>query len=301
LLVASCTDRKSLPVGKGTALRSLSQGKDLVETARKWREAIEKEARAGSASPLRDLYVGEYWAVVRRIHEQMLADVRVASAGLGMKSLDDVSCAYSATFAAGVRDSVLTLGSGRPDAIRAQWWAELETGRGAPWWRNTKGRVVVVAVSQSYQAAMAEDLRTAAQDGATVVVVSGSPQIGALQGESNVHHIRAHQWMRIVLGGSTPTVGIRFVEEVLRGGDAAPESFTAVKDRLKSEYESGGERLPVFDREEQTDEQVLEWIRNHRTGNARPTKSAYLRAFRDQGRKCEQSRFGLLFDRARPS
>jgi hypothetical protein len=159
--------------------------------------------------------------------------------------------------------------------------------------------VVLVAVSEPYQRALMADLLCLAKDGHTVIVMSGSPQIGSLRNVPGITHLETGQWLRMMLGGSTPCVGVRFAAHVLSTGVwRTPERVEEALASLYDSYRRGSAgKLPVIDREPRDDAQVKKWIRHTlKNPSIGRSKSAFLTEFRAQGFACEQKRFGRLFD-----
>ena len=71
--------------------------------------------------------------------------------------------------------------------------------------------------------------------------------------------------------------------------------------RMERQYSGGrGDKLPVFNRTTQSDIQVKNWIKQMRKScnqqSMKPSKSLFLREYRNSGFACEQKRFGALFE-----
>ena len=308
LVIVSCTDRKSLKVKPKLRTRSIPKNLNLEGAATQWIDAVKAEYLHGNSIPLRDLYQGEYWRLVCQVETR--ADVRVASAGLGIHSLDDLGIGYAATFTSGVLDSVTRWESDRNGSTEAEWWAKLHSKNSVGVWNwvekfiaGSKSSVVLVAVSGPYQKALSADLVKFAKNGLEVVVVSGSEIPKALDGVSNIHHVRVTQKLRMILSGSTPTIAIRFVCELLETGNwQSPAGIYRHLDSLEKQYAKlpKGMKLPTLNRTPMGDnEDVKRWIRKilKQEEIANPTKSRLLRVLRDiENRGCEQKRFGKLFD-----
>lgn len=251
---------------------------------------------------MRDLYWGEYWKTA--LEAEDFANIKVVSAGLGIATLDTQAPGYAATFAAGSPDSVLRFADDvKADSARSDWWKELTSQGGTPknWTRKTEN-MVLVALSSSYQQALSDDLKKIARDGKQVIVMSGSKQVGCLKDTENIHHVETGQWLRMVLGGSTPCVGIKFALHILKVGKwhSVNEIEKELK-KLERQYSNGRtDKLPVFDRTPRTDAEVKSWImqllRTKKKDGVKPSKSGFLLEFRNAGYACEQKRFGALFD-----
>jgi hypothetical protein len=301
-LLVSCTDRKTLTAKTSLNLRNLSSRLSLQEATAKWLLEIQKSCNTGGTKPLRDLYWGEYWKTALEAEE--FANVHVVSAGLGIATLDTMAPGYASTFASGSPDSVLRFSdTAKPEIVRSEWWAALTAqNKLAKNWTSKTAEVVLVALSSSYQQALSSDLKMIARSGKQVIVMSGSKQVGCLKGVENIHHIVTGQWLRMVLGGSTPCVGIKFALHILQADKwhSVDEVETELK-KLERQYLNGKtDKLPVFERRTQTDAEVKSWImellKTKRNDGVKPSKSGFLLEFRNAGYACEQKRFGALYE-----
>jgi hypothetical protein len=307
LVIVGCTDRKSLPVHPQLALRRLPKQLTIDEAAARWIDRYKVRSQAANSVKLRHLYQGEYWKVALGVESKF--DTLVASAGIGIHGLDDIGIGYTATFTQGVEDSVLRFVGKSLQDVRQEWWRSINSkgALGSSNWLSKYApkrgrRTVLVAVSQGYQQALSKDLSAIANNWANVVVVSGSRPLDVLVQHSNIHHIQVGQELRMVLGGSTPCVGVRFVHDFLAsdvGSDV--ELAHAHLNRLNRRYQklSPERKLPEISRIPfSDDDEVIQWITatiaHHKM--TKPTKSFMLRLLRDEGRACEQKRFGTLFE-----
>ena len=307
LVIVSCTDRKSLPAIASLTARNLPANISIEDAALRWSNLYRDQLKSANTSRLRDLYQGEYWKLAQSIDECF--DTLVASAGIGLHPLDDLGTGYNATFTHGVPDSITRLGGLAPIEARQRWWKALHKrgSVGSTSWKSehapTRGRrSVFVAVSEGYQHAFTEDLISIANDWANVVIVSGSKPFADLVAHKNIDHIQVGQEIRMLLGGSTPCIGIRFLEDFLQQGQSLnAEGASSHLDSLTKRYAKlpSAKKLPTISRVPFVgDDDAVTWIcstiRKQRIQN--PTKSGLLRILRDQGRACEQKRFGALFE-----
>jgi len=299
----SCTDRKTLPTPKHLQLRGIAKRNSLLEACEIWADSISSVIETGTTLRLRDLYGGEYWKIALAAGEE--ANLLIASAGLGLVEPDSKGPGYGATFVAGSPDSVLRFGQhAQKSSVRSEWWDGLASnGLGTKSWIKKTSDVVLVAISSSYQEALSGDLEKLADAGRQVIVMSGSPQIPQLRDIENIHHVETGQWLRMILGGSTPCVGIRFAAHLLN--EDKWHSIVEIEselNRMERQYLNGrGDKLPVFNRTTQTDIQVTNWIKQMikscNKQNMKPSKSLFLREYRNSGFACEQKRFGALFEK----
>jgi len=301
-LLVSCTDRKALPAHKALQLRGIPKRASLLEACEIWSKSVSSAIETGTTLRLRDLYGGEYWKLALAAGEE--ANLLIASAGLGLVGPDSNGPGYGATFVAGSPDSVLRFDQHeQKSSVRSEWWGGLASnGLGTKSWIKKTSDVVLVAISSSYQEALSGDLEKLADAGRQVIVMSGSPQIPQLRDIENIHHVETGQWLRMILGGSTPCVGIRFAAHLLN--EDKWHSIAEIEselNRMERQYLNGrGDKLPVFNRTIQTDIQVTNWIKQMikscNRQNMKPSKSLFLREYRKSGFACEQKRFGALFE-----
>lgn len=300
----SCTDRKTLPAPKALQLREIPKSKSLDEACKIWAASVSTVSNAsheGQTRELRDLYGGEYWKVALKAAE--VANLLVASAGLGLLGPDSKGPGYGATFVAGSPDSVLRFDQRKQKGdIRSAWWDELASnGLGTESWTKKTSDIVLVVLSSSYQQALSRDLKKLADEGKQVIVMSGSHKIAQLGDIKNIEHVETGQWLRMVLGGSTSCVGIRFAEHLLRKNSwHSKEEIGLELERMLYLYNGGRVvKLPVFNRITQTDEQVINWIKCESSKRMDTSKSVLHREYREIGFACEQKRFGILYEKVR--
>jgi hypothetical protein len=98
------------------------------------------------------------------------------------------------------------------------------------------------------------------------------------------------------LGGSMASTGVRaaraFVESV--GGRGVLDAKRG--NEFVASLLDDVPQLPRFERARMSDAEVREWIRGDKASYPRSSnKSASLRRLREQGRACEQARFGRLY------
>ena len=301
-LIVSCTDRKTLSTD-GLRLRNFHVGsgtQDVEAIAGDWASKVREVLASKKVMPVsaRDLYCGEYWKIAKQT--ESMATVFVASAGLGLQKMDSECPGYGATFVANSPDSIPIFNGDMANA-RSKWWECLRTNGLGYSMDEVESEVVLVAVSSSYQVALSEDLKELAASGKKVIVMSGSEKISQLDGVENIGHIKTEQWLRMLLKGSTPCVGIRFAEYVLKNKKCFSfDEMNSAYVELENQYKgSNCEQLPEFNRKRYKDEtEIKKWIEKEIgtfIGEKKPSKSVLLRKFRDDGNACEQKKFGNLF------
>jgi hypothetical protein len=309
LVIVGCTDRKSLPVHSELSLSSLPKKLTVEEAADRWVNTYKAELKSKHSVQLRHLYQGEYWKIALEIDNSY--ETLVASAGIGIHRLNESGIGYAATFTQSAADTVLRFGHQSPVSARKTWWNVINGrgGLGSSRWKsqhkpNRGRRTVLVAVSDGYQQALSSDLYAIADDWANVIVVSGSKPLELLVTHPNIDHIQVGQELRMVLGGSTPCIGVRFVHDFL-ASDSKCEAESVQKhlDVLNRRYQrlSPDKKLPQISRRPfGSNQEVVHWILGalKRYAATKPSKSRLLRVLRDEGHACEQKRFGDCFDEA---
>jgi hypothetical protein len=302
-IVLNCTNRKRQGAIPGVQLRDIPPA-DVSIRAAAWVDAI---ANAQSIGPAESVYLGEYWqagmGLARLVAAQGPVSVSVLSAGLGLVDAYDKIPAYAATFNRGHPDSVCADPAASPASVRRQWWDEIANWSGPGGDRKRRhladlarrpGARLLVCVAPDYLDAAADDLRAAYKllgDDRLVVVAAGEPE----EGLSEVW-VRCPGQLRMRLGGSMSSTALRATRAVIQSLDRlealdANRARRTIADLLRST-----EPLPKYERTRMTDSDVLAWIRTDAKVNPRANKSAALRRLRDQGRACEQARFGRLYD-----
>lgn len=297
-MIVSCTDRKSLHATPNLRLRSIQPDISIDSAVEEWARRITAASGSADTLKLRDLYQGEYWSVAKELEHE--CQMYVMSAGLGMRTMDSCGPGYAATFSRDSADSVLRFSTSRPEAARMNWWEGLtREGLGIGKLTTKCTGVVLVAVSDSYQQALSDHLVELSTKKTLIYTISGSPQVHSLKGVKNIFHIQVGQWVRMVLGGSTPSIGIRFAARMIRNNSySSPKRAQEFLKMLYDEYShENSTKLPVFERRQLSDSQVKDWIKlQFQNSPGRNSKSTFLRVFRESGYACEQKRFGRLFD-----
>lgn len=305
VIVASCSDRKSLPIADVLRLRTVPVRPAATRTARWWRRV--QDARAPSA-PALDVYQGDHWSVVRELpalakRAGFSPELWVMSAGYGLIPSTASIRGYSATFAKRHPDTVCPASG----AGSERWWSEMATLRGPARGEprrftellcdRRRTRVLVVGSSEYLRAALPdiqEAIRPLARSGRALVV---STRAGRLAPELEASTVPFDARLKAVLGGATQGLNARVARKLLldaprHGLDAA--DIQVRFQRLLRQLPA----LPRYDeREPMTDDQVKDFIRKELAGMPkRPGWTPLLRIMRKGGQKCEQSRFRRLYE-----
>lgn len=299
-VVVTCSNRKTRPVPAELGADTLPAAPLEVRLA-SWIGRLGRQGSSGVAA--RHLYAGEHWQVARSIDESSRSRGRqvrtwVCSAGYGLVDLDTPIQPYKATFASAQPDTVAST-----DADRQAWWAGL-----AAWTGPTPGQArsfeqlaaaepqssLIVAASPAYLSACGPDLARAAQrlasPGQLVIISTGSRGSGSLAG----HILPTDASLQSVLGGTRQALNTRVAARLMEDhqGPFTVDALTTVVNRLLA-------TAPPLRRETRvasTDDDVATYIRLRLGAEPTLSRSRLLRAFRDAGRACEQSRFARIYD-----
>jgi hypothetical protein len=299
-IVVTCTNRKSVLPAPVLQVRTLRSPK--VETrAAEWSERIADFT--GQRTPVRDLYCGEQWQhamhiAIRAAGRGWTPEVYVASAGLGLLSIDEAVPSYAATFAPYEEDSV---GKSAPE-LQA-WWRRLGNARRAAKLSPVDVADLVsarpdsdylVVVSGAYLEGLEADLCAAVQylnDPETLVIVSSGASAKSIIAK---HIVSPPAKVQAILGGARQALNVRVGGWLL--SELGPERFD-VGSAASAVKKLAGEapELVKFDRKELDDDAVTAFIQAWADTEVAPTASRLLRVLRDRGFACEQKRFGRLF------
>jgi hypothetical protein len=304
-VLVTCSNRKTVSAPSHLKVRSLRKA-PLKARAREWFQRL-----TGSTSGIvaADLYCGDHWAVARNLplvakKYGLDAKLWVCSAGLGLISSEAAVPAYSATFSLREPDSIYRQGDPEtPEAASRTWWesaAEWSSlQRGAPrsldsLSRHATGSPLIVAASPSYLGAILPDLERARkrlEDPRLLIIISAGTE--SLEGfEENL--IPGDARFRALLGGALSSLNARIVERVLT--DSTMWDLRA--DRLQVRFRRLLAKQPdliKYERLPMSDAEVRIYIRKSLETNTAGTATRLLRSLRDDGRACEQKRFGALF------
>lgn len=305
VIVASCSDRKSLPVADGLRLRSVPHRPSATRVERWWRRIQEADAPKARAA---DVYQGDHWRVICELPDLARQagfdpELWVMSAGYGLIPASAAICAYSATFAGRHPDTVSSPGG----EGSTRWWADLASFRGPVRGEprrfsellgaGARTRLLVVA-SADYLRAAQPDLSAAiqplARKGRALVVSTRAERLGP---ELAASVVPFDARLKAVLGGAAQSLNARVARKLLV--DSGRHGLDAAQVQLR--YRRLLRQMPALprydEREPMTDDQVKDFIRKELAGMPkRPGWTPLLRQMRKAGQKCEQSRFRRLYE-----
>jgi len=316
-IISTCTNTKRLAV-PGECRISSYKDNTYDEVAGHWVGAL----RAGNnpTCPAQALYQGGHWTETLKCVRQAEAagfepSFWILSAGWGLLSATDQVCSYSATFANSGEDSIHKL-TWEPEWSTKErsrhWWdaiSQQRTGKSLlerleqerPVRRKKDRPIVLFIMSKDYYQAVEHEILELMGRDYEVMIVSAS-----LYNELSSIHPGLHAAIlpfsdkfkqadcylnknNISLNAHLGTWLFREHAQTLRLGTAA----------LFAELAKLEQDLPAVERGEvvkMTDEEVLAFIDAHYQPQSAATQ--LLRILRDQeGKSCEQKRFGGLFRR----
>lgn len=280
-IVVTCTSRKKWLAAPGCSVRELPLDATLEARADVWRQRLED---AEPRATLRDLYRGDAWQ--RSLELEAVArakgfdvDLLVASAGLGLRSVDETAPGYGATFAPGHPDSVGQV---------AGWWREIAPESAARIAESAAGGALMFVMSASYARALGDEIRVAASQATSCLIVGGAYEV---EGATRVAPSAA---LASYLGGTLASLNQRTALEWIR----RIPSTNLVNADIHRAWESWAQTVAprvVPKRAGVSDEAVRQFVGQIRARDAGISRTRALRELRDAGYACEQSRFNRLF------
>ncbi|MFO0760424.1 MAG: hypothetical protein U0359_28335 [Byssovorax sp.] len=304
-VIASCTDRKRLPVPAALRLGNLrgTAGSDRFAA---WWRALQRDG-----SPTRtaaELYAGDHWTVLRELPAlgaKAGLEVRlwVASAGYGLVPGAAPLRSYAATFTPGHADSVVTSGATARGEAR-DWWQRLGREVGpdpsaprtiAALARAHPGGTFIVVAAPRYVAAMEADLAEALghlRSKEKLVIVSGMP--GPTTEALRANWVPSLAALQSVLGGARTSLHARLARRIVDEAAERGIAATAVRERFQN-LARQAPPLPIYDRTAVEDDAVRRFVLDELRRNPHATHTRLLRDFRASGHACEQSRFRRIF------
>ena len=281
-VIVTCTNRKSATPGHDLMVRNLPPG-EVDARALVWAAAL---SRSRPTVRLSELYSGETWGQVKRLVATSTSlgwetEVLVASAGLGLRSMDDNIPAYAATFSAGHPDSVAA------STTEAQaWWMSLPRAD-AP-----RGGRAVWVLSEAYSRVIGDDLLERLAP-AELLVFGGSKEI------PDGVRIASNRSLRRALGGTVTSLNVRAATQWLRLSSNAG-LFTDRAHELWRDWSDQARHPEQSIRRPMSDRAVLAFVEELWRQQPEISKTRALEKLRESGAACEQRRFSSLFQQAVP-
>ncbi|MFG2683744.1 hypothetical protein [Streptomyces sp. NPDC048392] len=294
-LVVTCTDRKVDTPDAALCARNLPKG-SVKQRSSNWQKRIQTAtARGGASLPsLTDLYRGDHWTRARRLTVAASAagfrtQLWVASAGLGLQPVEpktQTAPAYAATFSTRHADSVATSA-----AENAQWWGQLQAGSGQAQLQELGQRgPVLMALSEIYASAMEEELLALGALGGEALLIGGLREI------PGIHRVRSDAGLRHALGGTLTSLNVRMAESWLQHSKDGTLISPATQ-KAWNEWAAAITKPEQYNRQPMSDEDVIVFIKRETAKLPGVSRTRLLRALRDDGKACEQSRFANLYKR----
>lgn len=308
-VVVTCTHRKTRAPELETCARMLTHG-TLKDRLSAWISALSHPNL--ERIPAEQLYAGDHWQVALSLNGSVPSGLAVrtwvCSAGLGLIRLDTPICSYSATFDSGHADFV---GHPKSSYDTADWWNALAEWSPAGTHHRTitslvedaasSGESVILALSQAYLRAVRDDLAAAVRisnshvailcvgirPGTLCRILPNSPNIPSLL-------LPAHSRMKPLVGGAMQSLNVRLLRWALTVADQWVHDPGRLA-RLLEEWGTSAPDLPQYDRSRSDDRTIKDYIRSARRTDASVKHTTLLRALRESGHACEQTRFRALF------
>lgn len=279
-IVVTCTDRKLGMPSEDLMARSLPVG-TAADRASRWHDRV---AAANPKTRLLDLYKGESWAQAKRLADTAAktgfdAELLVASAGLGLRSVSDLGPTYAATFARGHLDSVAT-----STADAALWWKRLP--------HTAAPRLDVPSIwvlSESYALAMRDQLSNL--DPLNSLVFGGASDT------PESLRIRSDRNLRAALGGTMTSLNTRTAIRWLEIADGSSPTSDQVRHAWTA-WARDAHHPEQYDRRPLPDATIRTLIKEMRGQQPQLSKTVALKNLRAAGIACEQRRFSGLFEEA---
>jgi hypothetical protein len=286
-------------------------GASLTTRLKQWKSSLRQSKH--NKLPAKQLYVGEYWSVIRQLPELCASKfdtkLYVCSAGYGFISADTKIANYSATFASKHDDSVTTRAEPKyASNTRRAWWKGMTGTKFTKLVERSPDAHVLVIASPDYLDAMASDLndiRLVLKNSEQLVIVSSRlPSVLKDVMRTNlVASVAKLELSNGIRGGTRSSLHARTARHLLTS--VTPKTFLASKLRVKYQNKVNRitEPLPTFDRERHDREDIKEFIRDElkkeRKGESKNQHShtSLLRVLRDvKWWACEQHRFARYFE-----
>jgi hypothetical protein len=301
-IVVPCTDskRSSTPPVR---LRNFD-ATDRSARVRHWVAALQSTTRG--VTPAARLYKGVGWAasddLLAAPHQLGLeAESLIVSAGHGTVRPTDRIANYSATFLPRSPDSVPLTGSTDPTEENRAWWREINGHHGSDTPLTELAASVdglIVAASAVYIDALGDDLAAAVGQTPTVIYCSGTPRHSAVEAYAPNFDRRLREGNDPFVEANDQSLNQRVAEAALRAlGKRACE--VEVVQELLAVQRDRRPRPIRHDRQASTDEEIARFIAGQLERDPFVSKSSLLRRWRDEGKACEQRRFGRLYEAAR--
>lgn len=310
-LVVACTQRKARQAR--LRVRDLPRQADGRPDVTAWLKLL---AGTTEGVPARDLYRGETWAAsleLERVARSQRGPSRVrlwiASAGYGLVSADDSLSPYGATFSPDSPDFVGGSPHGFPHDAPQSWWKAL--GRRPTQMppsitelaRHAKGDMLVV-LSESYLRACQPDVAQAVAVNERLVVISPTahrvPRLTHAAPPFDARLLttatdRSAGQSRPIMRGTRMSLNVRTAHLLLDRFPRGPINRSDATEYLRS-LTAAQPPLQNFDGDQQDDDAIKAFLRTVFKSSESISKTRLLQDFRRAGNKCEQKRFGRLYE-----
>lgn len=307
-VVVSCKSRKTRPVRDALRIANIPSVSlnDRVQTWTRLLDTSDDETVIAG-----DMYAGEHWKVIRNLASRSGDDLQikvwVVSAGYGLVEYSTQLKPYAATFIRAHADAVVPKHAAY---AASDWWAALSEWTpkaGMP--RQIRalaetmgsGDFILLALSEPYAVAVADDVAAAAfaRPGRVGLISAGlltsrSPELSQ---QLRDVLLPAASRLKSLVGGAMQGVNARIAAKAAAAHALWFPNAVSLRQLLQS-WLTDTRPLQQYHRQSLTDDEVRSFIATHTQGGAQ-SKSRLLRALRDAGMACEQSRFSALYQQVR--
>ncbi|MCZ4100783.1 hypothetical protein [Streptomyces sp. H39-C1] len=137
---------------------------------------------------------------------------------------------------------------------------------------------------------MEAELGALARVGGEVLLVGGVAEIPGIQ------RVASNAGLRSSLGGTLTSLNVRMAASWLEHCEDNRLTSAATSGSWQ-QWASGVAEPERYNRKPMSDEDVIEFIKRERASHSGISRTRLLRALRDDGKACEQSRFANLYIR----
>ncbi|MFI6347994.1 hypothetical protein [Streptomyces sp. NPDC050560] len=176
-------------------------------------------------------------------------------------------------------------------AENGQWWGHLQAAIGQATLQELgrQGPVLMV-LSEVYASAMEEELEALGNLGGETLLIGGLREI------PGVHRVRSDAGLSHALGGTLTSLNVRMAASWLEHSKDSMLASPATQ-KAWNEWAAATTKPVTYSRKPMTDEDVIVFIKQETAKLPGVSRTRLLRALRDAGKACEQSRFANLYKR----
>ncbi|WP_045820886.1 hypothetical protein [Williamsia herbipolensis] len=283
-ILVNCTQRKSVRATPHLSAGTLPQG-TVAARAAEW---ISRVQGADSERSLIDLYNGEAWAQAKLLLNDALqagfaAQLFVASAGLGLRSVNTKAPSYAATFSPNQLDSVAT---SLDDS--KEWWGLMQETDETAAADNFRDSAVLAVMSESYARVLHDELRALSGSAGEMLIVGGARL------DVGCPRVPADRALRTAMGGTVSSLNLRTARRWM-STRTSPSLFSDADYAKWQTWAHGVRQVETYDRQQLDDAQVRAFAMKLIHSSPGGSATQALRELRTSGFACEQKRFHRIY------